>query len=218
MKRSSTVIALLCALLCGCSVGVSPELSSDNTGAGTMAFRFKKGLWPGTYHLVINNMDTKRAVEFHGCFSASPEEAKYYVMMKDGSRFAFDSEAFYHIGAKGRYAVLPGQHGSIPFKLEAEQIAAASRIIFKGVTYAPRMEGHTLHQDEMKELVITYDVLQQRTTYEHGEKVSPYSFAGEAFLNMSQPDAGADLLESHNRDDFRLIGSERRHPPLFNSK
>lgn len=163
-------------------------------------FQFQKSRWPGTYHLAIHNNDPVRAVEFYGCYGASPDETAYYLMMENGSKFYFDSDFFCQIGAKGRYGVNPGQHGSIPFKIRKEMFKSARQIVFKGVTYTPRQEDSVWYQDDVQEMIVTYDVLQKQTAYEYGQKIESKSVE-----DIFSQESSSDFKRS---DGFRLIGSQ----------
>lgn len=214
MNKLISIIGIFLLTFSGCSVGVATYIPQEHKNAASLQFRFKKGLWPGTYYLTINNKDPKRTVEFYGCYGADPEETNFYMVMENGTKFYFDSKVFFQIGAKGRYRVVPGRHGAIPFKIDHKTMEAASRIVFEGATYVLRMEGSCAHRDDMREITITYDVPEKRISYESGKKIYSSPITGDFFAPGGVPDLSEDSLEDSHFDNFRLTGSQDDTDPI----
>jgi hypothetical protein len=139
--------------------------------AGQMIFEFKENLLPNTYNLIVNNNDEKQTVEFFGCYNSSPIETNYHVLMHNGSKYNFDSKMFCEIGVKGRYAVNSGEQGKIPFKISKNIMQNAEKIIFKGVVYVPIHKESFTDISEMRDLIVSYDVVHKNASYEIGDKI-----------------------------------------------
>ncbi len=192
---------------------VSLTLLNVLAEASELKFEFKKGLLPNTYNLIVNNNDKKRTVEFYGCYNQTPFETNYYLMMKNGSKHYFDSKIFCEIGMKGRYWIVSGDQGKIPFKIGKKIIQNAEKITFQGFVFVPERTGGFVDSTDMHELVVTYDVKSGTTSFEIGkeilqqanfEKALGQDSAGEhpSRLSIDQMDSG--FGHSKVIDEFRL--------------
>ena len=182
-------LAFLCFFIYRCSTATIKPQSPDSKNTSEIEFQFKKGLWPDSYYLVIDNPTANKTVEFYGC---DPVSSNFYAEMNDGSTEPFDSDVFCQIGYKGRYWVHPQGHGAIPFKIHSN-LQDAKQIVFKGVTYLEQMEDHYVHQEDTRELMITYDVLQKKISSAVGAKIEPKPFPG--------------LLRRDEDNNYRLMDS-----------
>ena len=144
-------------------------LFNSSAEANQFSFEFKKAKFSNVFNLIIRNTDTKRAIEFYGCNNQL--ETNYYVLMKNGSKYNFDSDLFCQIGIKGRYGVNPGDIGKIPFKIKKDIMQNAERLVFKGVSYIPIKNGGFVDYTDTRELTVIYDVVNDRTAFEVGKEI-----------------------------------------------
>lgn len=146
-------------------------LVNSSAEAKQLSFEFKKAKFSDIYNLIIRNMDSERAVEFYGCYNYQPAETNYFVLMKNGSKYNLDSDMFCQIGMKGRYGVNPNDRGKIPFKVQKDIMRNAERVVFKGITYIPINSGGFIDYADMRELTVTYDVVNDSMSFEVGKEV-----------------------------------------------
>ena len=138
--------------------------------ANELKFEFKKGMLPNNYYLITNN-DEKRTVEFQGCYNSTPFDTNYYVQMKNGSKYYFDSKIFCEIGIKGRYWITFGDRGKILFKIQKNIMQNAEKVIFRGSIYLPIRTDSFVDSTDMRDLIVTYDVQTGRASFEIGKEV-----------------------------------------------
>ncbi len=156
-------------------------LFNSSAEANQFSFEFKKAKFSNVFNLIIRNTDTKRAIEFYGCNNQL--ETNYYVLMKNGSKYNFDSDLFCQIGIKGRYGVNPGDIGKIPFKIKKDIMQNAERLVFKGVSYIPIKNGGFVDYTDTRELTVIYDVVNDRTAFEVGKEIMKQSVAKDVLNN-----------------------------------
>lgn len=138
--------------------GLIVTLAGHLSWGGQIQMEFKKGLWPNTYYLIVDNTDSDRAIEFRGGWEKSGEETSYYAVMNNENRYYFSSPIFEEIGIKGMLRIYPGQIKRIPFKLSGDIIKNTRNAVFKGFSFIPEEGNGTTNQKDYRALTITYDV------------------------------------------------------------
>ena len=139
--------------------------------ANEVKFEFKKGMLPNNYYLITNNDDEKRTVEFQGCYNSTPFDTNYYVQMKNGSKYYFDSKIFCEIGIKGRYWIASGDRGKIPFKIQKKIMQNAEKVVFKGSIFLPIETDSFVDSTDIRDLTVIYDVESGHVSFEIGKEV-----------------------------------------------
>ncbi|MCB9757917.1 MAG: hypothetical protein H6753_05805 [Candidatus Omnitrophica bacterium] len=164
-------------------------------------FSFKSGLF-STQYLLITNRDTKRALEFYGCYNRSggtlTTETSYFVVMKDGIKHYFDSPMFCEIGQKGRYWVNPGTSGKIPFKIKKELLRNADKVVFQGISFTPVQTNGFIDLTDKKQLLISYNVSSGKIVYDENQMSADNTFGQKTIFRGTGEEEG--------KYNFRLKG------------
>lgn len=148
-------------------------------------FDFQKNILSRNYTLKISNQDPKRAISFSGCYYQPTTETNYYAIVKDGTKYYFDSKTFCQIGMKGHYWINSGENGKISFRIKKNIVENAVSIIFEGVTFIPVRTGNFVDSTDMRKLLVTYDMQSGASVFKIGEEVMKEpTFSGENFSNM----------------------------------
>ncbi len=163
--------------------------------ANQFGFDFKKNKFSSKFNLIILNKDPKRTIEFHGCYEQPSLETNYYALMKNGSKYNFDSNVFCQIGMKGRYWVNSGETGKIPFRIKKGIMQDAERIVFKGITYIPVTTGYVVDYTDVRELIVVYNVTMGSISFKVGKEVLKQpAFEGNIANNVFDTDSATPAI------------------------
>ncbi|MBF0385950.1 MAG: hypothetical protein HQL27_08785 [Candidatus Omnitrophica bacterium] len=187
--RAFLLIIFILLIIFNCLACVVTQAIAKPTQKDEVQFYFEKGFMPNHYKLRIVNRDKNRAFEFSG------NSENYYVITKNEAKINLDARG---VGMKGVYWVNPNQEGSIPFIIERPIMNKAKDIIFRGVSYIPKMEGSYLHQTDMREIVLTYSVDNKNFGIEMGKEVIAQASFSDIFEKKS------DVENVEDFDQFRL--------------
>ncbi len=206
-QKRSKMKKLILVMVLGLVLSGCVTYSHYGSAPKEFEFRFVKRLFFNTYHLQIINHSPKRTVEFR-CNPVGSNN--YYVELNNGAKVSFDSKVFYYIGAKGIYWVNSGKTGSIPFEIKESVMQNAREIVFKGRIFIARHEGYFLHQDDMRELIVTVNIADGKITVTEGYRIEIPQINGSLIFEEG--------LSSENKiPDVRLIKNqfERETPKGF---